>query len=88
MRHKRLIGARGDARELRQKPRKALAIEVVTAIAIPVVAAERVDDKFSKADFTFDRERNVYICPADTFAGGRPPGVNKERPTSFLLIGR
>jgi hypothetical protein len=24
----------------------------------------RVDGKFSKADFTFDRERNVYICPA------------------------
>jgi hypothetical protein len=24
----------------------------------------RVDGKFSKADFTFDRERNVNICPA------------------------
>jgi Transposase DDE domain len=23
----------------------------------------RIDGKFSKADFTFDRERNVYICP-------------------------
>jgi transposase len=25
----------------------------------------RTDGKFSRADFVFDRERNVYVCPAD-----------------------
>jgi transposase len=26
--------------------------------------SSRVDGKFSRADFVFDRERNVYVCPA------------------------
>jgi hypothetical protein len=25
--------------------------------------SSREDDTFSRADFTFDKERNVYICP-------------------------
>ena len=28
-------------------------------------ASERHDGTFSRSDFTFDRERNVYVCPAD-----------------------
>ena len=27
--------------------------------------SDRKDGTFSRSDFTFDRERNVYICPAD-----------------------
>jgi hypothetical protein len=33
---------------------------------IPVVdKSKRADGTFSREDFTFDKERNVYICPAD-----------------------
>jgi hypothetical protein len=27
--------------------------------------SDREDGTFSRSDFTFDRERNVYVCPAD-----------------------
>ena len=27
--------------------------------------SDREDGTFSRNDFTFDRERNVYVCPAD-----------------------
>ena len=33
---------------------------------IPVIdKSKREDGTFSRADFTFDKERNVYICPAN-----------------------
>ena len=37
--------------------------------------SDREDGTFSRSDFTFDRERNVYVCPADrhsqNISGGR-----------------
>ena len=36
--------------------------------------SNRDDGTFSRSDFTFDRERNVYVCPEDKLLG-RQRGV-------------
>src|SRR5580700_7407329 len=42
-----------------------LVSEAKIAPHIPVVdKSKREDGTFSREDFTFDKERNVYICPA------------------------
>ena len=36
---------------------------------IPVIdKSKRVDGTFSREDFTFDQERDIYTCPAETLA--------------------
>jgi hypothetical protein len=51
---------------------------------IPVIdRSKREDGTFSREDFTFDKERNVYICPAGRGArecplGGRSSALGLE----------
>jgi hypothetical protein len=51
---------------------------------IPVIdRSKREDGTFSREDFTFDKERNVYICPAGRGArecplGGRSSALSLE----------
>jgi hypothetical protein len=52
-------------RKGRQRNLEWLVNEAKIAPHIPVVdKSKREDGTFSREDFTFDEERNVYICPA------------------------
>ena len=49
---------------------------------IPVIdKSKREDGTFSREDFTFDKERNVYVCPSGQAAARRP--VNRPTMTRF-----
>ena len=49
--------------------------------------SERTDGTFSRSEFTFDTERNLYVCPAGKerdrrrpkWADSAPPGVASGR---------
>ena len=54
---------------------------------IPVIDKSKRDDgTFSREDFTFDKERNVYICPAGKKFSRRQAGWSTMgRPHCFIL---
>ena len=47
--------------------------------------SEREDGTFSRADFKFDQERNVYICPAGKLLADNRPGPPVELLVSRVL---
>ena len=46
--------------------------------------SDREDGTFSRNDFTFDRERNVYVCPADKLL--KTTGYARQRPQGALYL--
>ena len=43
------------------------------------------DGRFSKEDFTYDKSRDVYVCPAGKLLTRRGKGGDKRRNTSYIV---
>jgi len=51
-------------------------------VAIPM--SKREEGILSRADFTFDRQRDLYICPQGNFL--RTTGNNNDRPGTLIIL--